>query len=62
MSREPGRSRGFAFVGMATGEDASAAVATLHGSTIDGRILRVSLAHAPKSRFGGRVGGLTQTK
>jgi RNA recognition motif-containing protein len=57
MSRDPGRSRGFAFVDMATGEDASAAVAALHGSDIDGRTVRVSVANEPKSRFGGTAGG-----
>lgn len=62
MSREPGRSRGFGFVDMASEADASAAMSALHGATIDGRIVRVSLARAPKSRFGGRVGGLPQAK
>ena len=54
-SREPGRSRGFAFVEMGSEQDALAAVAALHGSTIDGRQVRVAHAHPPKSRFGGRI-------
>lgn len=56
MSRRPGRSRGFAFVDLATPADAMASLAAVHGSTIDGREVRVSLAHPPKSRFGGHVG------
>jgi cold-inducible RNA-binding protein len=57
MSREPGRSRGFAFVEMETDSDALEAVRVLHGAQCDGRELRVSVAHGPKSRFGGTVGG-----
>jgi RNA recognition motif-containing protein len=57
MTRDWGRSRGFCFVDMATDADAAAAVTALHGATVDGRQLRVSIAHPPKSRFGGRHGG-----
>jgi RNA recognition motif-containing protein len=57
MSRDPGRSRGFAFVDMLTSEEASAAVAALHGTDIGGRTVRVSIANEPKSRFGGIAGG-----
>ena len=57
MSREPGRSRGFAFVEMETDGDALDAVRLLHGAQCDGRELRVSVAHGPKSRFGGTIGG-----
>jgi RNA recognition motif-containing protein len=56
MSRDPQHSRGFAFVEMATEADALATVDALHGATIDGREIRVSLAHPPKSRFGGTIG------
>ena len=56
MSRDPGRSRGFAFAEMASDDDAAAAIAALHGATIDGSVVRVALAHPPKSRFGGSVG------
>ena len=56
MSRDPGRSRGFAFVDMATAEEATAALAALHETEIDGRKVRVSIAHEPKSRFGGIAG------
>ncbi|HZN37312.1 MAG TPA: RNA-binding protein [Planctomycetota bacterium] len=57
MSREQGRSRGFAFVEMETDGDALDAVRLLHGAQCDGRELRVSVAHKPKSRFGGTIGG-----
>ncbi|HEX6810745.1 MAG TPA: RNA-binding protein [Planctomycetota bacterium] len=57
MSREQGRSRGFAFVEMETDRDALDAVRLLHGAECDGRALRVSEAHGPKSRFGGTLGG-----
>ncbi len=56
MSRDPQHSRGFAFVEMANDGDARTAVEALHGATVDGRQIRVSFAHPPKSRFGGRVG------
>lgn len=55
MSREPGRSRGFAFVEMETETDAQDAMRALNGSQLDGRALRVSAAHGVKSRFGGIV-------
>ncbi|MBL8729904.1 MAG: RNA-binding protein [Planctomycetes bacterium] len=56
MSRNAGKSRGFAFVEMATDDDANAALAALHGAEVDGRALKVTEAHPPRSRFGGRVG------
>lgn len=59
MSREPGVSRGFAFVDMASVAEAESAMTALQGSDVDGRALRVSVAHGPKSRFGGTVGGNT---
>lgn len=57
MSRDPGRSRGFAFVDMLSSEDANAAVAAVDGTDIGGRPVRVAIAHEPKSRFGGTIGG-----
>jgi heterogeneous nuclear ribonucleoprotein A1/A3 len=52
-SRDPDHSRGFAFVEMANEAEALAAMTELHGTDIDGRIVRVSRAHPPKSRYGG---------
>lgn len=51
--RETGRSRGFAFVEMATEEDAKAAIAACNGAELDGRQLRVDTAH-DKPGGGGR--------
>jgi len=54
MDQETGRSRGFAFVEMASEADAQAVMAELDGKDIDGRPLRVNEAH---DRKGGRGGG-----
>jgi len=54
--RETGRSRGFAFVEMATDEDAASAISALDGQDFHGRPLRVNEAH-DKPRGGGGGGG-----
>lgn len=56
-----GRSRGFAFVTMANGEEAQKAVEKFHGYELEGRALAVNIARpreerAPRS-FGGEGGG-----
>ena len=51
--RETGRSRGFAFVEMSTGEEAKAAIAALDGKEIDGRNLKVNEAKPREDRGGG---------
>ncbi len=61
MSRDPGVSRGFAFLDMASPEAATAAMTGLQGQDLDGKPMRISIAHAPKSRFGGTTGGLPVT-
>ena len=59
--RDSGRSRGFAFVEMATEQAAAAAIAALDGQEVDGRTLTVNEARprAPRedSRGGRRGGG-----
>ena len=58
--RETGRSRGFAFVEMSSGEEANAAIASLDGKDLDGRALTVNEAkpQAPReNRGGGGYGG-----
>ena len=55
--RDTGRSRGFAFVEMATDEEASAAASALNGKDFDGRALRVDLAHDKPAGGGGGGGG-----
>jgi len=44
-----GRSRGFAFVTMATEADAEAAMKALDGTDLDGKTLRVNVAHDKQS-------------
>lgn len=59
MDRQTGRSKGFAFVEMATDEDAQKAIATLNGKTLDQRQLRIDSAKPKESRprTGGGNGG-----
>ncbi len=59
MDRETGRPRGFAFVEMATAEDASAVIESLNGRTIQGRAIAVSEARerSPRGAGGGGGGG-----
>jgi len=51
--RYTGRSRGFAFVEMATEEAAGAAITALNDQEMDGRQLKVAEASPPKQRGGG---------
>jgi RNA recognition motif-containing protein len=56
--RDSGRSRGFAFVELATAEDATAATQRLNGFELDGRALRVNEAtERPAGGPGFRPGG-----
>jgi cold-inducible RNA-binding protein len=57
MDRETGRSRGFAFVEMATPEGAQAALAELDGHEVDGRQLRINEARERDARGPGGPGG-----
>jgi RNA recognition motif-containing protein len=54
MDRDSGRSRGFAFVTMATPEQAARAIAKMNGALVDGRPVRVNEA---EPRRGGAGGG-----
>jgi RNA recognition motif-containing protein len=63
--RRTGRSRGFAFVDLASDEEVEAAIAALNGAELDGREIKVGAAkalpvrHATEPDFsrGGRFGG-----
>ena len=56
--RMTGQPRGFAFVNMATAEDAKRAIDALHGSQYGGRTLTVNEAKPKEGGGGGgRVGG-----
>ena len=57
MDRSTGRSRGFAFVTMGSGEEAQAAIGALNGKSIDGRALTVNVARPREERSGGAGGG-----
>ena len=55
MDRETGNSKGFGFVEMASAEVAQAAITALHGMSVDGRSIVVSLAR-PREEGGGSGG------
>ena len=57
MDRETGRSRGFAFVDMASADDARKAIEAMNGYDLDGRSLRVNEAEERRPRPGGGAGG-----
>jgi RNA recognition motif-containing protein len=61
IDRETGRSKGFAFVEMATDSEAQTAIDRLNGTDMDGRPLKVNEARPQESRprggFGGGGGG-----
>ncbi len=57
VDKMTGRSRGFAFVTMATDEAAQAAIAAMHGQQLDGRALTVNVARPREERPGGGGGG-----
>lgn len=54
--RETGKARGFAFVQMSTPQGATAAIEALHGSTVDGQVIKVREAEERKPRP--RTGGM----
>jgi RNA recognition motif-containing protein len=58
LDRETGRSRGFAFVTMASPALAAQAVEQMDGAMVDGRALRVRVAEdRPRTGGGGGFGG-----
>jgi RNA recognition motif-containing protein len=59
IDRASGQSRGFAFVEMATKEEAQAAIQALDGREVDGRNIKVNEARPKEERggFGGNRGG-----
>ena len=50
MDRETGNSKGFGFVEMGSAEAAQAAITALHGMSVDGRSIVVSLARPREER------------
>ena len=57
MDRATGRPRGFAFVTMATDDEAQKALTALNGANLDGRDLTVNVARPREERSGGGGGG-----
>jgi cold-inducible RNA-binding protein len=55
--RASGRPRGFAFVTMASPEEAKKAIDAMNGATLDGRNLTVNEARPKEERSGGGGGG-----
>ncbi len=55
--RDTGQPRGFAFVEMANGEEAAAAIESLNGRDVSGRALNVNEARPKTERRGGGGGG-----
>ena len=55
--RDSGRSKGFAFVEMATPEDAQKAIAELNGQNLHDRTIRIDVARPREDRGGGGGGG-----
>lgn len=52
--RDTGRSRGFAFVGMSSDEEAVKAITALNGKEVNGRAWNVNEAHPKPERSGPR--------
>jgi RNA recognition motif-containing protein len=57
IERETGRSRGFAFIEMASGDAARSAIEQMNGALMDGRPLRVNEAEQRPERSRGGGGG-----
>jgi cold-inducible RNA-binding protein len=57
MDRDTGRSKGFGFVEMGSGNEAQAAINALNGKEVDGRALTVNEARPREERGGSRSGG-----
>ena len=53
---DSGRSRGFGFVELGSGEDAARAITQLNGFSLEGRALQVNEARPQAPRGGGRSG------
>ena len=56
IDRDSGRSKGFGFVQMADDDDARNAIASLNGTMLDNRTIRVNEAQPRPERSGGSYG------
>ncbi len=57
MDRDTGRSKGFGFVEMGSGDEAQAAIRGMNGQSLEGRALVVNVARPREERPGGFGGG-----
>lgn len=57
MDRETGRPKGFGFVEVAGQKEADVAIAQVSGSSVENRVIRVSIANERPSRGAPRSGG-----
>ncbi len=57
MDRDSGRSKGFGFVEMGSGDEAQAAIRGLHGQSFGGRDMVVNVARPREERPSGFGGG-----
>ena len=57
MDRDTGRSKGFGFVEMGSGNEAQTAMNAMNGKEFDGRALTVNEAKPREDRGGSRSGG-----
>ena len=57
IDRDTGRSKGFAFVEMSSGEEATASIQKLNQTNFEGRAINVSEARPQEPRSGGGGGG-----
>jgi cold-inducible RNA-binding protein len=55
--RDTGQSRGFGFVTMGSAAEAAKAIASMNGTVVDGRALRVNEAEERQNNRGGGGGG-----
>jgi RNA recognition motif-containing protein len=53
MDRDTGKSKGFGFVEMGSADEAQTAITALHGMSVDGRSIVVSLARPREASGGG---------
>lgn len=60
--RDSGRSKGFAFVEMATAEEAQKAISELNGQTLHDRSIRVDMARPREERGSGGGGGFDRPR
>jgi len=61
MDRETNRSRGFAFVEMASEDEGKKAIEELNGKEIEGRQLSVAVAREKENRSGGGGGNYSRS-